>query len=613
MKPYVPVLLSSIVGLTVSGLATVSVWQWEWKQVEEQFPQRASSLAVALQQTIDESLQVTRATGRLFEVVPEVTPTSFEKFVSAFLPRHPSIVELGQIDRTSLASEGKIAPERISRTDAVPQISTSVDLAIHPIHRLAIEKARNYNIAVATPPIREDGDYTFTLYYPVARPNNVADSGDTFLGVVYGTYQLQKLLESSLRALNIESLNFYLYGMPVDQLDSSLIKQTDAAAEKFLVFYDSNERQLQKDEQQVPPISSGIDASRRARYCPFGSNGSTCIRTLNIADREWTLLILPQWDRKAIGWRMGTTFAIGILSTAVVTSYLHASARRTLEAEALNRHLSAEVNVARKLQRMLLPTEVELQQIGGLEIATYMETADEVGGDYYDVLIGQNSVKIGIGDVSGHGLESGVLAIMAQTAVRALLENDETNPKRFLDAINRTIYQNVRRMQSDKDMTLCLLDYRDGSLQLSGQHEQVLILFVPTASNASTRIDLGFPIGLDTNIAEFIDRKHIPLEIGDVVVLYTDGITEAENPQGQLYGIDRLCEVIDDCRNVSTGEIVRAIVEDLREYISEQKVYDDITLLVFKRLEELEGDRKYSANFNPAHPDLFSIAGTKRS
>ena len=134
---------------------------------------------------------------------------------------------------------------------------------------------------------------------------------------------------------------------------------------------------------------------------------------------------------------------------------------------------------------------------------------------------------------------------------------------------------------------MCLLDYRDGILQLSGQHEQVLIVRAQGIERIDT-IDLGFPIGLDTDIAEFIDRKHIPLQIDDVVVLYTDGITEAENPQGQLYGIDRLCQVIEKYRHGSTGELVTAIVEDVRQHIGAQKVYDDITLLAFKRLREPE-------------------------
>ncbi|WP_017718864.1 AAA family ATPase, partial [Kamptonema formosum] len=122
--------------------------------------------------------------------------------------------------------------------------------------------------------------------------------------------------------------------------------------------------------------------------------------------------------------------------------------------KAENMRMAAELEITRRLQRMILPKEEELHQIPELDIAGFMEPADEVGGDYYDVLQSHGRVKIGIGDVTGHGLESGVLMIMVQTAIRTLLENSETDPKKFLDTVNRTIYNNVTRMNSDKNLSL---------------------------------------------------------------------------------------------------------------------------------------------------------------
>ncbi|MCP4109582.1 MAG: PAS domain S-box protein, partial [Desulfobacteraceae bacterium] len=98
-----------------------------------------------------------------------------------------------------------------------------------------------------------------------------------------------------------------------------------------------------------------------------------------------------------------------------------------------NLRMSTELDVTRRLQQMILPTPDELQQIEGLDIVGYMKPAAEVGGDYYDVLRHNGSVKIGIGDVTGHGLESGVLMLMTQTAVRTLLTSGEKDPARFLD------------------------------------------------------------------------------------------------------------------------------------------------------------------------------------
>jgi len=83
-----------------------------------------------------------------------------------------------------------------------------------------------------------------------------------------------------------------------------------------------------------------------------------------------------------------------------------------------------------------------------------------LGGDYYDVLKHNGQVKIGIGDVTGHGLESGVVMVMTI---------GETDPVRFLTAINHVPYGNMRRIGSDKYLTLCLLDYADGVMKVAGQ------------------------------------------------------------------------------------------------------------------------------------------------
>jgi putative methionine-R-sulfoxide reductase with GAF domain len=144
--------------------------------------------------------------------------------------------------------------------------------------------------------------------------------------------------------------------------------------------------------------------------------------------------------------------------------------------QAENLRMGAELDVTRKLQYMLLPTAEELHQIADLDIACYMEPADEVGGDYYDVLQHNGLIKIGIGDVTGHGLESGMLMVMTQAIVRALLANGETDPVRFLATLNRTLYGNVQRMGTDKNLTLALLDYAAGEARLSGQHENMLVV-----------------------------------------------------------------------------------------------------------------------------------------
>ena len=251
--------------------------------------------------------------------------------------------------------------------------------------------------------------------------------------------------------------------------------------------------------------------------------------------------------------------------------------------QAENMRLSAELDITQRLQMMLLPKEKELSQIEGLEIAGFMEPADEVGGDYYDVLQHHGRITIGIGDVTGHGLESGVLMLMVQTAVRTLMENNETDPKKFFEVLNRTIYKNVQRMDSDKNLSLCLVDYYDSVLSLSGQHEEMVVVRSGGAIERVDTIDLGFPIGLEETIEDFVFQAQVHLNQGDVVILYTDGITEAENNLGVHYGLERLCSMVQKNWQHSAKNIRQAVIQDLRSHIGVEKVYDDITLVVLKQ------------------------------
>jgi sigma-B regulation protein RsbU (phosphoserine phosphatase) len=268
------------------------------------------------------------------------------------------------------------------------------------------------------------------------------------------------------------------------------------------------------------------------------------------------------------------------------TTKLEAASR---EIEALNEKLkgenlrmSAELDVARRMQMMVLPRPEELCAVPRLDIAGHMEPASEVGGDYYDVLQHNSRVKIGIGDVTGHGLESGVLMLMVQSVARTLLESGEDDPKRFLSVLNQVICKNVARTQTGNNLTLSFLDYTENRITLTGQHEEVIVIRENGDLERIDTIDLGFPVGLEPEIAQFIHSRNIRFESGDLMILYTDGVTEAESPQGELFGIERLCESARLRRQESATEIKQGIVRDVLAHIDTQRVHDDITLVVLK-------------------------------
>jgi predicted ATPase/serine phosphatase RsbU (regulator of sigma subunit) len=249
-----------------------------------------------------------------------------------------------------------------------------------------------------------------------------------------------------------------------------------------------------------------------------------------------------------------------------------------------NLRMAAELEVSRKLQKMVLPKDSELQQIEELDIAGFMEPADEVAGDYYDVLQhADGRVKLGIGDVTGHGLESGVVMLMVQMGVRTLLTTDLNDPERFIKVLNQAVYKNVKRIETNKNLTLSLLDYQAGTLTITGQHEEILLVRQGGQIERIDTLDLGFLVGVLDDISEFTSHQQISLQPGDGIVLYTDGITEAQNLEKQDYGLDRLCEVVSHHWHLSAQQIQQAVISHVRQYIGTQKVDDDITLLVLKQ------------------------------
>jgi sigma-B regulation protein RsbU (phosphoserine phosphatase) len=248
-----------------------------------------------------------------------------------------------------------------------------------------------------------------------------------------------------------------------------------------------------------------------------------------------------------------------------------------------NLRLGAELDVARRIQMMVLPPEQETRAISALDIACFMRPADEVGGDYYDVLQVGDAVYLGIGDVTGHGLPAGIIMLMAQTAFLTLSQSGERDMQRIISVLNSVLYRNIGRIQEDKNMTLAVLEYRNQNFTVVGQHESVLICRANGQIEVVDTLDLGLPMGLEEDITSFVTARQLRLEPNDVMVLYTDGVTEAENPAREQYGLEKLANSLSQHCSFEANEIRNRVMSDLYAFIGETRIYDDISLLVIKQ------------------------------
>ncbi len=268
--------------------------------------------------------------------------------------------------------------------------------------------------------------------------------------------------------------------------------------------------------------------------------------------------------------------------------------KRTIQLQDANEKLSEAMEeiwggmeLAKKIQTVLLPQQ---PNINGYEISAYMEPADEVGGDYYDIINVDSLDWIVIGDVSGHGIPAGLIMMMVQTSIRVTLNlHPDIDPSKLLSIINKTISYNIKQMGDDKYMTITVLAaHQDGKFVFSGLHQDILIYDAETCKVKQIETN-GIWLGIIDDIEGMNHNRDIAMKPGDIMLIYTDGITEAWNkntirdqrdPIKEMFGNARLMNTLASLGDYSTNTIKDGILKKLDSY----KCDDDITMVILKRI-----------------------------
>jgi sigma-B regulation protein RsbU (phosphoserine phosphatase) len=242
------------------------------------------------------------------------------------------------------------------------------------------------------------------------------------------------------------------------------------------------------------------------------------------------------------------------------------------------------MEIASQIQTSVLPRTLDAE---GLEIAARMVPASEVGGDYYELLpVEDGACWIGIGDVAGHGMPAGVVMLMIQTAVATFVrERPGATPADLIASINHVLFHNVRdRLRSDEHVTLCLLRHDGrGRIAFAGAHEE-MVVFRAAASRAELIETPGTWIGFAEDISEMTMNGELELGVGDVLVVFTDGVTEAMNAGGEQFGIERLVEEVEARAGDSPEVMCDAILDRVAAWTDVQA--DDVTLMVVRRTDD---------------------------
>jgi sigma-B regulation protein RsbU (phosphoserine phosphatase) len=243
------------------------------------------------------------------------------------------------------------------------------------------------------------------------------------------------------------------------------------------------------------------------------------------------------------------------------------------------REFERELDIAARIQQKLLPAR--LPELDTAALAVYSLPAKGVSGDYYDVFrVEKDKLAMAVCDVAGKGIPAAMVMVMIRSILH-LIVSPQRGAAATLNLVNHGI---TGRIDLDHYATIGFLVYDETRREILYSNAAHLPLLVYKQSSGKTfKVDTsGLPIGIEKRTQ--YEERRFPVEKGDCVLLFTDGILEAMNPPGQQYGLGSLRRVVERCAVLPADELVRAVREDLGRFVGSARQHDDQTLLVMKAL-----------------------------
>ncbi|MCG8572027.1 MAG: SpoIIE family protein phosphatase [Spirochaetes bacterium] len=244
--------------------------------------------------------------------------------------------------------------------------------------------------------------------------------------------------------------------------------------------------------------------------------------------------------------------------------------------------LKKELEIAKQIQTSLLPN---IPKIEDLEISAIMLPTEEVGGDYYDIVLDKNNqLWIAIGDVCGHGVTPGLIMMMAETSFNSNLKRKTSlSPKDVISNVNDVLHDNIReRLKETHFMTMLFLKYETkGRFLHSGMHID-MIIYRHDLKKCELVKTTGIYLGIKSNIDYALENHSFTLNPGDILFLYTDGVIESRNSKQEMLPLEHLFSILEDHYDKSTDEIKKLILAKTFQW-SGGIQDDDITLIIIKR------------------------------
>lgn len=260
-----------------------------------------------------------------------------------------------------------------------------------------------------------------------------------------------------------------------------------------------------------------------------------------------------------------------------VSDLAHSLAQAAAQRERINR----EIEIAREVQQRLFPQSIP--RIPGLSLAGMCRPALGVGGDYYDLIeFDDGRIGLAIGDVSGKGISAALLMASLRASLRGMTLEGHSDLAKTMSQVNRLVYE---ASSQNRYATFFFATYSPSACEIryvnAGHNPPVLLKAAPHDAMHALRLEVGgLVIGL-LPLAQY-EEQPVQLEPGDILLAYTDGISEAMTTADEEWGEERMIEAAHAARHGSADEILQAIFQAADEFTAGAPQHDDMTLLVMK-------------------------------
>jgi hypothetical protein len=274
--------------------------------------------------------------------------------------------------------------------------------------------------------------------------------------------------------------------------------------------------------------------------------------------------------------------AMMLFVSAIVMYFITLELRSYVDVAVDDMALQDELELASEVQKNLLPSP--LPELAGYDVAAFSTPAKHAGGDYYDLVKPDSEQSIFmLADVSGHGIGPALLTVSSRAYFRAIL-GEHQKISEIIQRVNELMSNDLRSGQFVTLTALVLCMKTNTAKYFSAGHGPTL--HIKNKEGTVERLEAqSIPLGIDVPLKMEAPIK-FTLEVGDIVAMFSDGCYEGKNDKDEIFGIERVTELLKENQDKTAADIIRILQDAITEFTGRKSQEDDMTMLLIKRLSE---------------------------